>query len=445
MKPLPHKNVSLSGWGHSTSVNCVTYRPEKQRDLTEVTTPLLARGCGRAYGDAALQPHATVLMERLNRMLHFDESHGLLTAEAGVTLAEIIDVFAPRGWLPPVIPGTKHVSLGGAFACNIHGKNHFQAGEFAEHVRAVTLLLADGTRRICMPGDELFQATAGGMGLTGIIEEITLQLRPIASLSLKSWTRKTLHLADMIEAFRQGRDHADYMVGWIDHVAPKDEFGRGIFEAARHITVEEGGAALEEYTPAGYRFTVPFTLPGFVLNRYSMALYNGLRFRNLIDRFTESAQSFGQFFHPLDRINHWYRLYGRRGFFQYQCIIPEHPDNAAQIEQLLRALQERGLFSFLAVIKYHREGIGHLTFSMRGYSLALDFPNTAKVRAFLPQLNEMVLALGGRVYLAKDATLDAATAERMYAHALPAWRDVAKQVNPDGGIDSALNTRLKLL
>jgi len=444
----PKKYEKLSGWGRTPVAGCIAYRPEKHRDLRQIVNdhegPLLARGLGRSYGDASLQPEGVVRIERLDHFIHFDTARGIVRAQAGVTLADLMEASIPRGWLPPVIPGTRYVTLGGAFACNVHGKNHWSTGDFAEHVMSVRLTLASGDSIECSPSDhhELFWATAGGMGMTGIIEEITLRLKPISSSSLMTLTSRVDSIEEMVAMFNEHRNSANYMVGWIDHMAKGDSIGRGIFEAASHISRTGGGEALSDYQPPKTKFSIPFFMPPFLLNRYSMAIYNRLRFRRYKKEERVEIANFNRFFHPLDTIGHWNRLYGRRGFFQYQCLLPESPHVAKQIRALLTAIQRQGSFSYLAVIKYHRAGKGLLTFSKAGYSIALDFPNTRRVRTLLPQLDRWIAEQGGRVYLAKDIMLSPGLFHHMYGQAAGDWCNLINDIDPGHRFTSLMSKRL---
>lgn len=445
----PKKHGPLSGWGRAPVALCDLYRPEKKRELQAllqgISGPMIARGLGRAYGDAALQPAATIGMERLDHCMHFDRDSGVLRAQAGLSLSEIMRIFIPRGFLPPVIPGTQHVTLGGAFACNVHGKNHFRRGDFAEHVQSIRLMLPSGESVECSPSRhaEIFWATAGGMGMTGIIEEVALRLMPIASASLATLSYKVHSIEDMVAAFEHYRETSEYMVGWIDHMAMGARLGQGVFEAALHAPADGRSAPCETYSPAKSRLCVPFVFPSFTLNRHSMALYNRYRFRHADDTRRQSLAGLGGFFHPLDSIAHWNRLYGRRGFLQYQCLVPESAGVAGHLRQLLAFLQERRLFSYLAVIKYHRTGVGYLTFPLQGYSVALDFPNTAHVNAHLPLLNEWVAKIGGRVYLAKDATLEAAHFRQMYGDKAREWEQLVRDLDPGHRFSSLMAERLQ--
>ncbi len=443
------KQQILSGWGNVPAQECLSYRPEKQRDLQNILKthegPILARGQGRSYGDAALHGSGVIRTERLDHFIEFDTSKGIVRTQAGITLAELMAFAVPRGWFPPIIPGTQNVSLGGAFACNIHGKNHYREGDFAEHVLSIRLMTANGDSIICSPSEhsEIFWATAGGMGMTGVIQEITLQLKSITSASLRTTTYCVNSIEDMVGAFERYRDNADYMVGWIDHMSKGAQLGRGVFEAANHITPSDGGIPLSEFAPTGTKRNVPIFFPSFVLNRYTMALYNRWRFKKYNLERQSEVVSFNGFFHPLDSIGSWNKLYGKRGFFQYQCILPETPDIAAKLRAFLEVVHSRKGFSFLAVIKYHRDSKGYLTFPMRGYSIALDFPNTAHIRSLLPELDAWVTGQGGRTYLAKDALLTADLFKKMYGKNASEWCELIHDIDPESRFVSTMSERLQ--
>lgn len=447
---MPAANIKkLYGWGHAPVAQCNTWRPEKLRDIRSIfdahKTPLIARGLGRSYGDASLQPTGVICTSRLNHFIEFDSTQGIIRAQAGVSLSDVMNISIPKGWIPPVIPGTRHVTLGGCFACNVHGKNHFREGEFAEHVLSIKLMMADGKTIECSAENhaDLFWATAGGMGMTGILEEVTLKLKPITSASLSTTTYKVNTLHDMIAAFEHYRDSADYMVGWIDHASKGNDLGRGVFEAANHIPSGSSSKTLTKYIPATTTLTIPVFAPSLLLNPLVMKFYNQWRFKRFSHERTQEMVDFNNFFHPLDQLGDWYKLYGKRGFFQYQCLIPESHSVSAKIQEILSLIHEHKLFSFLAVLKYHRDGKGYITFSKQGYSLALDFPNTPQVRNFLPVLNRYVSELGGRVYLAKDALLTAEDFSRMYGKSASDWQDILHEVDLHGRFSSLMSERLQ--
>ena len=446
--PVFKKNKQLSGWGNYPKSVCTIYRPEKQKEAIDTLNKnnnLITRGQGRSYGDASLNKDCTILTDRLDKFINFDSDSGVLTVQSGVTFSEILDVFIPRGWILPVIPGTKYVSAGGAFACNVHGKNHFKVGDFANHVTNIKLVLASGEEIECSPNNDqdIFWATAGGMGLTGFIKEISIKLTPIKSLSLLSRAKKTCNISEMLDCFKAERSSSDYMIGWIDHFATGTNLGRGVFESATHIDISKG-KKLSEHKMSGEGITIPIFFPAFILNKYSMALYNRYRFRKYSAGWLEKIVDFDGFFHPLDSLKLWNRMYGKNGFFQYQFILPETDDVESKLSEILSFIQESGHFSFLAVIKYHGEHQGMLSFPMRGYSVALDFPNNTKVRHLQNELNRKIADMEGRIYLAKDALLTECLFEKMYVNELPNWRRIIKKIDPDNKFNSLMSTRLNM-
>ncbi len=451
---LPQKLDITSGWGNYPREVCTLYRPEKRKEIPFLLggdlNNYIPRGAGKSYGDAAQSIHGTIIMERLNRFISFDQEQGIIRAESGVTLSDIIEVAAPKGWFLPVIPGTKFVTLGGAFASNVHGKNHFALGEFAKHVIEISLRLPNNEIIRCSRYDnsDIFWATAGGMGLTGIIEEVTLKLIVIETTYLKAERIRVGSIEAMIELFRDKSKSSEYMVGWIDHFKKEDKLGSGIFESATHANPQEipnwkdGG--LTNYKNSKSLGSVPFFAPGFLLNRRVMAFYNYLRFRGTSYEGKKIYTSFDSFFHPLDRIGNWNRLYGHSGLLQYQCLIPETPKATHHIKSILKSIQGSGEFSYLAVIKYHGAREGILSFSDNGFSLALDFPVKQSVLKLLDNIDQKLCDIGGKVYLAKDARLKPEYFIRMYASHLPKWRQIVKEIDPSGKMQSSLSKRLHM-
>jgi len=442
------KRQSLSGWGRYPSVPCEVVRPEKRSALSSLcseTTSRIARGAGRSYGDAAVSAHGlTVLTERLNRMLAFDDTTGVLRAEAGVTFADILKVFVPRGWFLPVTPGTRYVTLGGAVAFDVHGKNHHCDGSFGQFISSFDLLTANGESVKCSRSEhsDLFFATLGGAGLTGFITEVTLVLRPIETAYICE-TRyragnldETLHLFDVHEAAYP------YSVAWIDCLAPGKELGRSVLLLGRHA--ERGDldteSNLQPLFPRQRSVrNVPFDIPAFALNSLSMRLFNSLYYYSHGDK--EHVLPYDTYFYPLDAIQNWNRIYGRRGFVQFQCVVPPDESRETLIALLTRSSDARR-GSFLAVLKRFGESSGGmLSFPMPGYTLAMDLPVRAGLASFLDDLTEIVSNAAGRVYLAKDSHLDAATFRTMYRE-YPRWLAIKERVDPDHRFSSSLSQRL---
>jgi len=381
----------------------------RRRDhrLPRVEGSALPHGLGRSYGDSCLNDGGALLLTRgLDRWIAFDRETGLLECEAGVSLSEILDLVVPAGWFLPVIPGTRHVTLGGAIANDVHGKNHHRAGTFARHVRSFELLRSDGLRRVCSreQNAKWFRATVGGLGLTGLITRATVQLRPIVSSRISVEELRMGGLDDFFALADESDASHEYTVAWIDALARGPDLGRGVFIRGDH---SDTPGPLD--SGSNRSLAVPFHAPSSLLNRHTVRAFNALyrrRFRGDQRRFTSH---FTPFFHPLDRIDHWNRLYGRRGFFQHQCVLPE-AGNPGAVRDLLSRVARSGQASFLAVLKrfgaYSPEGL--LSFPRPGVTLALDFPDRGPVtRELLDDLDDIVVQNGGALYPAKDARMSA--------------------------------------
>jgi FAD/FMN-containing dehydrogenase len=409
---------------------------------------MLAHGQGRSYGDAALVSDGVLLLtQRLDRVIAFDEETGLLTAEAGMTLEQVLESFVPKGWFPPVTPGTKFVSLGGCVAADVHGKNHHRDGTFGAYVRELKMVLADGSRRVCSPREDalLFWATVGGMGLTGIIIEVTLQLIPIESAHVAVQHHQATDLDASLRLLEDSATDDRYTVAWIDCLAGGRELGRSVLMRGHHATRAELPAHVErplQLKPQGQR-NLPFDFPNWVLNPLAMTAFNKLYYWRQGARKRPFVTTCESFFYPLDMIGNWNRMYGKRGFVQYQCVFPTRTARRG-LQSLLERLAASRRASFLAVLKrFGPEGPGLLSFPIEGYTLSLDLPLDPALFPFLDQLDLIVLQHGGRVYLAKDARLKAETFRAMYAR-LPEWKRVKASVDPLNRFTSDLARRLLL-
>ena len=319
---------SLSGWGRYPAQECELQRPERYSGLVTDQSPRIARGQGRSYGDAALNSDGVVILtERLNRMLKFDAQNGVLRAEAGVTLAEVMQLLVPRGWFPWVTPGTRSVSLGGCLAADVHGKNHHRDGAFSQAVRELVLLSADGKRLRCSSkrNSSAFWATVGGMGLTGIVGELDLSLRPIESAYLIAEHLPTGNLDETVAYLNDDAFDDDYTVAWIDGLATGASLGRGVFMRGHHAAVDELPERLRTnplQIPGRGEHRVPFDFPGWFLNPLLLRAFNALYYRRQGARRAPFVTDYTSFFHPLDGVGDWNRPYGRAGFLQYQCVVP---------------------------------------------------------------------------------------------------------------------------
>ncbi len=445
--------TSLAGWGRFPVEPCHLFRPERLRELAAILTSgaqgnFISRGLGRSYGDAALNRDGGVISHlRLNRFLAFDPQTGVLECEAGVSFAEILQYFLPRGFFLPVTPGTKFVTVGGAIAADVHGKNHHRDGTVANFAKEFKLLTAGGEVIVCSPTShaEAFWATFGGMGLTGVILSARLALRRVDSAFVFVDYQKTRNFEEALGIMGESDRQYQYSVAWIDCLATGASLGRAVLMRGNHAPAAQlpkrVRAPLAE--PAHRQWNLPFNLPGVALNSLTVGAFNTFYYashRNI----TQHLVDFEKFFYPLDAIHNWNRLYGKRGFVQYQFALPPESGRAglgAILERLARSRRS----SFLGVLKcFGDANPGLLSFPFRGYTLALDLPASRGLRPFLQELDQLVLRHGGRVYLAKDATLSAEIFAAMYPQ-LERFRAVRQRLDPKGLLSSSLARRLKIV
>jgi FAD/FMN-containing dehydrogenase len=386
---------------------------------------MLPVGLGRSYGDVCLLEGGTLLgCAELSRLMAFDPQSGLLRCEAGVSLAAILDFAVPRGWFLPTTPGTKFVTVGGAIANDVHGKNHHVAGTFGCHVPRFELVRSDGSRFTCsaIENPEWYRATVGGLGLTGLITWAEVQLRPIVSRKIDYEGIKFVGINEFL-ALSHAASDTEYTVSWIDCVAQGRNFARGIFMKGSHSNTPD------KLTPSPKsRLRVPTEMPAGLLNRLTVGAFNSLYYhRQLSDR-KRAVIDYEPFFYPLDSVLHWNRIYGRKGFLQFQCVLPQDDQNAGMTE-ILRAITKSGLASFLAVIKVFGNVVspGLLSFPRPGITLALDFP-VGREASFelLNRLGAITLEHGGRMYPAKDAMMTAQQFQTFY----PQWEQLARFIDP---------------
>jgi FAD/FMN-containing dehydrogenase len=398
--------------------------PLHWRDATlpDGTATLLAYGNGRSYGDVCLNDGGTLLHTAgLDRLIAFDPDSGVLRCEAGVLFSDILAFAVPRGWFVPVTPGTQYITLGGAIANDVHGKNHHGAGTFGEHLRCFELLRSDGSRLLCSPSVNaaLYTATVGGLGLTGVVTWAEFTLKRIAGPWMATQTVAFAGLAEFFALSAESEHSHEYTVAWIDCAGAGPTFGRGLFFRANH-------AADTRPLPRRGRLAVPLTPPFPLINRATLHAFNALYFA--ATRRGEALVPYPPYFYPLDAVAGWNRIYGPRGFLQYQCVVP--PAQAADaIAELLRTIAASGSGSFLSVLKVFsdRPAAGILSFPRAGTTLALDFPNRgAPTFELLERLDDIVAAAGGAVYPAKDARL---RAERFRQY-FPRWQEMLAHVDP---------------
>jgi decaprenylphospho-beta-D-ribofuranose 2-oxidase len=423
-------------------------RPENYAGL-EVSTPVCIRGLGGSYGDAALNKNGQIILtERLDRFLAFDEKRGIICVEAGISLAKILDIIVPRGWFFPVTPGTSNVSLGGCVAADVHGKNHYYAGSLGQHILALELITAQSERVICSPEvlPELFWATVGGMGLTGIIGTVTLKLKAITSAYMFVQYQASENLEETFASFSEKNLSDEYKVAWLDSL--NLPLGRSVTMSACHAD----RAALsfqklnEPYvTPVCKVYTVPFYFPKGALHQTFIKAFNKYYYQRLMKKNSPALLPYRDYFYPLDRIRHWPRLYGKRGFIQYQCVVPTESAYRV-IKQMFEMLYAEKHPVYLAVLKrFGKQNSAPLSFPLPGFSLALDLPLCDKgLLACLDKLDSLVSVAGGRVYLAKDACLKPETFRIMYPRYLE-WLTVKQQWDPKNKLISSLARRLELI
>lgn len=430
----------LSGWGRVP----VPGREIRSEDLEALTRDaVLCRGLGRSYGDSSLPPpsHPVVAGAALaDRILSFDPATGVLRAEAGFSLREMNRIFLPRGFFTPVTPGTEYVTLGGMVAADVHGKNHHRAGCFGSHVRALRMRVADGRIVECSRAVEpdLFRATVGGMGLTGHILEVEFPLIRVPSPWIVMESERIADIDEFIAGLKAAGPVWPYTLGWIDCLSQGKGLGRGILMRGRFA---EPGEAPPHPPRALPHLAVPFVLPGWVVGPWSVRTFNWLWYHRHLPRVKRGMVSPEWFFYPLDFVAHWNRMYGPRGFTQYQCVVPDAAGHGAA-RRFLELLTARGGASFLCVIKdCGPEGLGLLSFPRPGISIALDIPIDDRTQSLVDALNELVIAEGGRIYLAKDALTRPEHFEKMEPR-LMEWTRIRRQWDPAGRLRSAQSVRV---
>lgn len=437
-----------AGWGRYPVVEADVVRVRWRRQLKaclELPGAWLAQGNCRSYGDACLARRVLSMLP-MDRLLDFEAGTGRLRAEAGVTLERILQFAVPRGWFLPVTPGTKFPTLGGCLAADVHGKNHHVDGSLSRHVDSLEMILADGRDVTCsrQQEPELFRATLGGMGLTGVIVAATLRLRRITSAYVGVRTCRTGNLSETCRVFSETQDQYRYSVAWIDCLAQGRHLGRSLVMLGDHV--EAGDLATRTplaVHPPG-RLDVPWSLPGWALSPLTVRAFNGLYYHRQWQRDRYQVVHYDPFFYPLDAVGHWNRIYGRQGFLQYQFVIPQAAGQAP-VEEILQRIARSGAASFLAVLKaFGPRDESLLGFPVAGLTLALDIPRRQPgIDDFLRQLNQTVRQAGGRIYLAKDAVLEPDDMEAMYP-GLPAFRRIRRTWDPESRWRSQQSDRLEL-
>lgn len=429
-----------SAWGRYPKIQCQRFDYTQETQLQEILSQnnsIIAFGNGRSYGDSALSEWIVDNKQR-HFFIDFNEHTGLLHTQAGVLLADVIEYFVPRGWFLKITPGTKLITLGGAIASDVHGKNHHVEGCFSECIKEFTMMLADGNVVLCSKDNspELFKATCGGQGLTGVILEVKIYLKKINSQFIDQTTIKTHSLKDTFELFDTYQNQP-YSVAWIDCLSTGNKLGRSLLMVGNFMS--DGNINYQRPSAK----TIPFDFPTFALSSWSVKIFNTLYYAKIRSPISKQVVSIDAFFYPLDKLNHWNRIYGKHGFIQYQVILPKE-NSYEGLQKILSKIAVSGKGSFLAVLKLHGKANGNwLSFPMEGYSLALDFKIEKGLFALLDSLDTIVLRYGGRHYLAKDGRVSKEVFEQGYPQ-IDQFRAYRKIHHMDRKFQSLQSKRLQI-
>ena len=430
--------MSFMSWGMYPKVKNTVFKFDTKKTLRKIINEhdkLIPCGNGRSYGDSALNSNIVDVRSK-NYFIDFNEEIGLLHVQAGVLLSEILESFVPRGWFLKVTPGTKFITVGGAIASDIHGKNHHIEGCFSECIKEFKIMLADGEVVTCSKEatPNLFKATCGGQGLTGIILDAKIYLKKINSQYINQTTIKTKNLKETFKAFEEYQDRP-YSVAWIDCLAKGNKIGKCLLMVG---DFRDDGKL--DYKVKRQK-NIPFNFPSFVLNNWSVRVFNWLYYRKVKQRISKQIVDIDTFFYPLDAIGHWNHIYGKNGFTQYQFILPKESSYEG-LEEVLTAISKSGKGSFLAVLKlYGKANDNYLSFPMEGYSLALDFKIEKGLFDLLNKLDEIVVKYKGRIYLAKDARVSQETFEKGYPK-IESFRQYRKENKMDSKFQSLQSKRV---
>jgi decaprenylphospho-beta-D-ribofuranose 2-oxidase len=437
----------ITNWGNFPVIESDDRLFSFENELKEIHAQFnhyIPRGNGRCYGDASLSSQ-TITTTRYDKVLSFDLQLGIFECQSGITLDQILDIIVPKGWFLPVTPGTKFITVGGAVASDIHGKNHHVDGSFSNHIKELDVLIPSGVILNCGPdrNTDLFEATCGGMGLTGLITRVVFELKKIETSYITQKQIKASNLEEMLRLFEKYKNYT-YSVAWIDCLQTGKNFGRGILMLGEHATEKELSTkykSLPLKLPSGKQIKLPFYLPSFFLNKFTVKLFNTLFYHKNVRKEINNLISYEPFFYPLDSILDWNKGYSKKGFIQYQFVLPL--ESKEGLITILKAISKKGLGSFLAVLKIFGKQDSLISFPMEGYTLALDIPISKSLFPVLDELDELVLQNGGRLYMSKDARMKANVLKNGYPR-LDEFKKIICKYNPDNKLQSMLSDRLLL-
>lgn len=421
-----------------------TFRTRDQlQELIRKVPRLIARGAGLSYGDASLGTHI-LSTTHFNKIVDFDREQGIIRCESGVTLDELLEVIVPAGWFLPVTPGTKFITVGGAVASDVHGKNHHKEGSFGDYVTEMEIMGASGGITVCSREEnaELFLNTCGGMGLTGIILDVEFRLKPIETAYIHQKNLIAANLSELLDLLKKYND-STYSVAWIDCLSSGEGLGRGVLMLGEHarlaeLSEKQRKEPLKVHKDPSLR--VPYELPSFVLSRFSIGVFNHLyNLKHVVGK-KEFITHYDTFFYPLDFVKGWNKMYGKRGFLQYQFVIP-FEQGEETLQEIIRRISKSKLASFLSVLKLLGDNQHGVAFPMPGFTLALDLPVSPRLFALLDDLDEIVASRGGRIYLAKDARMKSSTFYKGYP-GLEKFRQALLRTGANKKFESLLSRRL---
>ncbi len=404
----------ISGWGgYPVEIVTSTYPKNIEEIINEIKKgTIIARGNGRAYGDSAQNKDKTINMKNFNKILYFNEKLGILEAEAGVLLEDIINTFLPKGWFPYVTPGSKFVTIGGIICADVHGKNHHKEGSFRNYVEWIDIINAQGELLRCSRKEnkDLFEWTIGGMGLTGIIIRAAIKLRPVETSWIKEKTYTANNLDQILEIFEKTK-LSTYSVAWLNASNSKNNFYQSLIMTGEHASINDLNQS-DRLNPLKLKnkskYKVPFYFPNWFLNKIFVRIFNWIYYFLNKNAPKEKLKYWNNYFYPLDNILEWNKIYGKKGFVQYQCVIPLQKSKIG-LEEILDEIQKSKADSYLTTLKRFGKQDGNFSFPMEGYTIAFDFPTNKKVFDLLDKLDKITLKFGGRFYLAKDARMKKST------------------------------------